>query len=56
MMMADDTMKTTELPGTEVARPRAVPAAGGCSVFVMVMKESPGRAMRLEGCGPPIDC
>jgi len=37
MMMADDTMKITELPGTDVARPRAVPAAGACSVFVIVM-------------------
>ena len=37
MMMADDTMKITELLGTEVARPRAVAAAGACLVFVIVM-------------------
>ena len=37
MMMAGDTMKITELLGTEVARPRAVPSAGACSVFVIVM-------------------
>lgn len=37
MMMADDTMNITEFPGTDVARPSAVPAAGACSVFVMVM-------------------
>ena len=37
MMMADDTMEITELPGTEVARPRAVHAAGACSVIVIVM-------------------
>ena len=37
MMMAAEMMKITELPGTDVARPRAVPAAGACSVFVIVM-------------------
>ena len=37
MMMAAGTMKITELPGTEVARPRPVPAVGACSVFVIVM-------------------
>ena len=37
MMVADDTMKITELLGTEVARPRPVPAVGACSVFVIVM-------------------
>lgn len=37
MMMADGTMKITDLLGTEVARLRPVPAVGGCSVFVIVM-------------------
>ena len=37
MITADDSMKMTELIGTEVASPRAVPAAGACSVLVIVM-------------------
>lgn len=42
MMMAADTMNITELIGTDVASPRAVPAAGACSVFVMVMNRITG--------------
>ena len=37
MITADDSMNMTELIGTEVARPKAVPAAGACSVLVIVM-------------------
>ncbi len=37
MTTAADTTKTIELVGIDVARPMAVPAAGACSVFVIVM-------------------
>ena len=37
MTTAADATKTIELIGIDVARPMAVPAAGACPVFVIVM-------------------
>jgi len=39
MITAAESMNITELIGTEIASPRAVPAAGACSVLVTVMNK-----------------
>jgi hypothetical protein len=38
MITAAERINITVLAGTEIARPRAVAAAGACSVLVIVMK------------------
>lgn len=42
MITAAESMNITELIGTHIASPSAVPAAGACSVLVTVMNKITG--------------